>query len=58
MSIIRSKDVMDIIFRTLGIVDKEVMTHCEITGYLLYKILDCSGSLPEKTWEMQRLLIR
>ena len=40
MSIIRSKDVMDIIFRTLGIVDKEVMTHCEITGYLLYKILD------------------
>lgn len=43
MSVIRSKDVMDIIFRTLGIVDKEVMTHSEITGYLLYKILDFNG---------------
>ncbi len=43
MSTIRSKDVMDIIFRTLGVVDKEVMMHSEITGYLLYKILEFNG---------------
>ncbi|MBR3770289.1 MAG: HD domain-containing protein [Lachnospiraceae bacterium] len=39
MSIIRSKDVVDIILKTLGIVDPDISRHGEITAYLLYKLL-------------------
>ena len=39
MSIIRSKDVVDIILKTLGIVDNDISRHGEITAYLLYKLL-------------------
>jgi len=39
MSIIRSKDVVDIILKALGMVDSGNSKHGEITSYLLYKML-------------------
>mgnify|MGYP006990155386 CR=1 FL=1 len=40
MSIIGSKDVYEIIRKTLGIINGKIMNHGEITGYILYKMLE------------------
>ena len=41
MSIISSKDVYEIIRKTLDIINGKIMNHGEITGYILYKMLEC-----------------
>ena len=43
-SIIRSKDVYNIIRKTLGIMDVKVMQHGEVTAYFLYKMLQADGT--------------
>lgn len=43
VNVIRSKDVYNIIRKTLEIMDEKVMKHCEITGYILYKMLDAEN---------------
>lgn len=40
MSVISSKDVNEIIRKTLGIINSKIMNHGEITGYILYKMLE------------------
>ena len=40
MSVIGSEDVYDIIRKTLGIINSKIMDHGEITGYILYKMLE------------------
>ena len=37
MSVISSKDVYQIIRKTLGIINNKIMNHGEITGYILYR---------------------
>ncbi len=39
MAIISSSDVNNIIRKTLNMVDKKIMEHCEIVAYTLYKML-------------------
>ncbi len=45
MSIISSKDVYNIIKKSLEIVDAKIMQHGEITGYILYKMLQYQGNI-------------
>ncbi len=40
MSVISSKDVNEIIRKTLGIINNKIMRHGEITGYILYKMME------------------
>lgn len=40
MQVIDSKDVYNIIVRALGMVNKQVIDHGEITGYIFYKMLE------------------
>ena len=40
MSVISSKDVNEIIRKTLGIINHKIMNHGEITGYILYKMME------------------
>ena len=40
MSVISSKDVNEIIRKTLGIINNKIMNHGEITGYILYKMME------------------
>lgn len=40
MSVIDTKGVYDIIRKTLGIINERIMQHGEITGYILYKMLE------------------
>ncbi len=44
VNVIRSRDVFNIIRKTLGIMDDKVMKHCEITGYILYKMLESENA--------------
>lgn len=44
VKVIRSKDVYNIIRKTLEIMDDKVMKHCEITGYILYKMLEAENA--------------
>lgn len=48
MSIIDSKDVYEIICKTLNIVNSRIMVHGEITGYILYKMLECEHACTEQ----------
>lgn len=50
VNVIRSKEVYNIIRKTLEIMDEKVMKHCEITGYILYKMLEA-----ENTYTKQEL---
>ncbi len=43
VKVIRSKGVYNIIRKTLEIMDDKVMKHCEITGYILYKMLEAEN---------------
>ena len=44
VKVIRSRDVYNIIRKTLEIMDDKVMKHCEITGYILYKMLEAENA--------------
>lgn len=48
MSIIGSKDVYEIIKKTLGIINNKIMNHGEITGYILYKMLEYEQQYTEQ----------
>ncbi|MCM1143932.1 MAG: HD domain-containing protein [Blautia sp.] len=48
MSVISSKDVYEIIRKTLGIINTKIMNHGEITGYILYKMLECEQQYTEQ----------
>ncbi|MDE6661896.1 MAG: HD domain-containing protein [Lachnospiraceae bacterium] len=48
MSIIGSKDVYEIIKKTLGIINTKIMNHGEITGYILYKMLEYEQQYTEQ----------
>lgn len=41
MNTISSENVNQIIFRTLSIINPKIINHGEITGYILYKMLEC-----------------
>lgn len=51
MSIISSENVNAIIRKTLSIINPNIMTHGEIVGYMLYKMLEC-----EQVYSNQELL--
>lgn len=48
MSIIGSKDVYEIIKKTLGIINNKIMNHGEVTGYILYKMLEYKQQYTEQ----------
>ncbi len=48
MSVISSKDVYEIIRKTLSIINSKIMNHGEITGYILYKMLECEQIYTEQ----------
>lgn len=48
INVISSKDVYNVIRKTLGIMDEKVMKHCEITGYILYKMLQAEGGYTQQ----------
>lgn len=48
MSIIKSQNVNEIIRRTLGIINPKIITHGEIVGYTLYKMLEYEGRYDEQ----------
>ena len=48
MSVISSKDVYEIIRKTLSIINSKIMNHGEITGYILYKMLECEQQYTEQ----------
>ncbi len=47
-NVIRSKDVYNIIRKTLEIMDVKIMQHGEVTAYLLYKMLQADGVYSEQ----------
>ena len=48
VNVIRSKEVYNIIRKTLEIMDEKVMKHCEITGYILYKMLEAENAYTQQ----------
>ncbi len=48
MSIISSKDVNEIIRKTLSIINPKIMNHGEVTGYILFKMLECEQHYTEQ----------
>ncbi len=56
MSIISSKDVNEIIRKTLGIINSKIMNHGEITGYILYKMMEYETSYTEQHYTEQELV--
>ncbi len=48
MSVISSRNVYDIIRKTLGIINSKIMNHGEITGYILYKMLEYEQQYTEQ----------
>lgn len=56
MSIISSKDVNDIIRKTLGIINQKIMNHGEITGYILYKMMQYENTYTEQHYTEQELV--
>ncbi|HBA70341.1 MAG TPA: phosphohydrolase [Lachnospiraceae bacterium] len=51
MSVIHSQNVHEIIRRTLSIINPKIITHGEIVGYMLYKMLEADGR-----YSMQEML--
>ena len=47
INVIDSKEVYNIIRKTLEIMNKDIMKHGEITGYILYKMLQTEGRMSE-----------
>ncbi len=56
MSIISSKDVNEIIRKTLGIINHKIMNHGEITGYILYKMMEYENAYTEQHYTEQELV--
>ena len=56
MSIISSKDVNEIIRKTLGIINNKIMSHGEITGYILYKMMEYEHTYTEQHYTEQELV--
>ncbi len=56
MSVISSKDVNEIIRKTLGIINHKIMNHGEITGYILYKMMEYENTYTEQHYTEQDLV--
>lgn len=56
MSIISSKDVNEIIRKTLGIINQKIMNHGEITGYILYKMMEYENAYTEQHYTEQEMV--
>lgn len=56
MSVIGSKDVNEIIRKTLGIINSKIMNHGEITGYILYKMMEYENTYTEQNYTEQELV--
>lgn len=56
MSVISSKDVNEIIRKTLGIINNKIMNHGEITGYILYKMMEYESTYTEQHYTEQELV--
>ena len=56
MSVISSKDVNEIIRKTLGIINNKIMHHGEITGYILYKMMEYENTYTEQHYTEQQLV--
>ena len=56
MSIISSKDVNEIIRKTLGIINNKIMHHGEVTGYILYKMMEYENTYTEQHYTEQELV--
>jgi HD-GYP domain-containing protein (c-di-GMP phosphodiesterase class II) len=56
MSVISSKDVNEIIRKTLGIINQKIMNHGEITGYILYKMMEYENTYTEQNYTEQELV--
>lgn len=56
MSIISSKDVNEIIRKTLGIINQKIMNHGEITGYILYKMMEYENTYTEQHYTEQDMV--
>lgn len=56
MSVISSKDVYQIIRKTLGIINNKIMDHGEITGYLLYKMMEYENTYTDQKYTEQEMV--
>ena len=56
MSVISSKDVNEIIRKTLGIINNRIMHHGEVTGYILYKMMEYENAYTETHYTEQELV--
>ena len=56
MSIISSKDVNEIIRKTLGIINQKIMNHGEITGYIFYKMMEYENAYTDQHYTEQELV--
>ena len=56
MSVISSKDVNEIIRKTLGIINNKIMHHGEITGYILYKMMEYENAYTDQNYTEQELV--
>ena len=56
MSVISSQGVNEIIRKTLGIINNKIMSHGEITGYILYKMMEYENTYTEQKYTEQELV--
>ena len=56
MSVISSKDVNEIIRKTVGIINNKIMHHGEVTGYILYKMMEYENTYTEQHYTEQELV--
>ena len=56
MSVISSKDVNEIIRKTLGIINNKIMHHGDVTGYILYKMMEYENTYTEQHYTEQELV--
>lgn len=56
MSVISSKDVYQIIRKTLGIINNKIMDHGEITGYILYKMMEYENTYTDQKYTEQEMV--
>ena len=56
MSVISSQGVNEIIRKTLGIINNKIMSHGEITGYIVYKMMEYENAYTEQRYTEQELV--
>lgn len=56
MSVISSQDVNEIIRKTLGIINNKIMSHGEITGYILYKMMEYENTYTDQKYTEQEMV--